>query len=961
MQRLLDQTILHYHVLEILGHGGMGVVYKAEDTRLGRLVALKFLSPFFVSQGGAGNGAVPDSPDREKALERFYREARAASLLSNPHICIVHDVAEHEDQPFIVMEYLEGETLKARLGDDSRPPLLPVEVLGFASQITEGLAAAHAKGIVHRDVKPANIFITTEGQAKILDFGLAKLNRPPPVPPAVTRTQSADPPSAPPKTADLAPNPDQLTRPGASPGTFGYMSPEQVRGEALDGRSDLFSLGLVLQEMSWACQHSRSSAGQLPARTAADAAILEGLERITATCLQRDRAARYQTAVELGRALKRLQLEAQLRQQGSRGTRSRWLAAASAIVLAAALVAAGYYWSTRTRTALSGRHSIVLTEFANHTGDPVFNGTLSQALSVALRQSPFLDLLSDDRVAATLKMMERSPSTPLTPEIGRELCQRAGGEAYVDGSIASLGGQYIVEIKAVACVSGDTLAQAQATASGKENVVEALGRAAAGLRRELGESLASVQKYDVPLGQATTSSLEALEAYSLGRKAYWESGFAAALPFWKHAIELDPSFALVYEDIGLGYSNLGEEELAAENLRKAYELRDRASERERLYIVAQYYELALGDVEKARETYEVWVGTYPQDAIAHGSLAVAYSMLGQYDLALREALEARRLEPQDNTWAANLMNFYLALGRLQDAREVYDQALSQHLDSAYLRSLRYQLAFLEQDSTGMAEQVAWSQGRPGDEDVFLAYAADTQAYHGHLEHARELSHQAVESAKRAGQTETAAEWQAGAALREALFGNLAQARSAAQEALALSRGRDVSAAAALAFALAGDRLRAGEVADSLGRRFPEDTAVKTNYLPAIRGAMALSAREPRKALEILESSRPYELGFPMASAFTLTLYPVYVRGIVYLASRDGSNAADTFQKILDHPGIVISEPVGALAQLGLARARVQAGDSSARQTYNEFFVLWKDADPDIPVLKEARVEYSKLR
>lgn len=739
------------------------------------------------------------------------------------------------------------------------------------------------------------------------------------------------------------------------------MSPEQVRGEPLDGRSDLFSLGLVLQEMSWACQHSRATAPeQSPARMAIDSTLLQGLERITSKCLERDRAARYQTAGELREDLERLLLETHLDLRAAGRKRNRWLVALSAILLAGGLVTAGYYLRMRNTAVLSGRHSVVLAEFSNRTGDPVLNGALDQALNVALRQSPFLNVLSDDKVAATLKLMERPADTPLKPEVARELCQRAGSEAYINGSIASLGDQYLIELKAVGCASGETLAQAQATAAGKEKVVGALGEAAAGLRRQLGESLASVQKYDVPLGQATTSSLEALEAYSLGRKAYWESGFAEALPFWQRAIELDPNFALVYKDLGLAYSNLGENELAAENLRKAYELRDRVSKRERLYILGQYYEIALGDLEKARETYEVWATTYRQDAIAHGSLAVAYSMLGQHGLALREGLEARRLEPQDNTWAANLMNFYMALGRLQDAREVYDQALRQNLDSDYLRSLRYQLAFLEHDPAGMAKQVTWSGGKPGIEDVLLAYESDTEAYHGRLARAREFSRQAVESAGRAGQRETAAGWQAGAALREALFGNLSQARSGAKAALGLSQGRDVSAAAALAFALAGDRLRAGKIADDLGRRFPDDTAVKNSYLPAIRGAIARDARDPHKAIELLEASTPYELGFPTVNYFALNLYPVYERGLAYLASQDGSAAAAEFQKILDHPGIVVNEPIGALALIGLARAPALAGDPGARLAYEGFLALWKDADPDIPVLKQAQAEYGKF-
>ena len=935
---LTGQLVQHYRVLEPVGSGGMGVVYKAEDTRLGRLVALKFLPPEVV----AGIAQEDDTPAGQsphtRALERFHREARAASALNHPNICTVHDIGESDGQPFIVMEYLEGETLKTRLADEQRPPLKPSEVVNLALQIAGGLIAAHAKGIIHRDIKPANIFVTTQGQVKILDFGLAKL------------------PSAPAADGSSGDN-DPLTARGAAVGTFAYMSPEQARSKELDARSDVFSFGLVLYELAEAWQ---SPAGQKELASVGESEIstANGLREVISKALQRDRALRYQSAAEMKADLERLG-----RKPATPTTSlvaKRWVLAAGCVMVVAAIVAAVYYSRSAHKPVLGGKHSVVIGEFSNYTGDPVFDGTLRQVLGVALTQSPFLNVLSEEDVTATLQQMKQPALAPLTPEVVRELCRRTDSEAVINGSIASLGNEYVVELRATNCLSGGPIAQEQATAVGKEKVLGALDKATTGLRRQLGESLQSLRQYGTPIDKATTPSFEALQAFTLGTRAVGEaSGDAGSIPFFRRAIELDPNFASAYEALGVAYTDLGEDQLARDNLRKAYDLRNQVSEPERLQILAHYYDLVTGDLEKAQQTYQLWGSIYPQNPTARGNLGVCYARQGDYDRAIAEMRRALDLKPHDATWLSNLMSFYLALGRLQDAESTYDQAIQQKADSPYLRFLRYQLAFLQHDNAAMAEQVSWSQGKTGVEDVLLAYKSDTQAFYGRLQRARGLSGEAAKSAERAGEKETSVGWQAAASLREALFGNSAQARSGLSRSLTL--GRDVTAAAALALALSGDPW-ASNLTDDLARRFPEDTAVKLSYLPTIRAALAISGKRPQHAVELLQPAIPYELGSPTVNSLMLNLYPAYVRGLAYLASHDGLKAAVEFQKILDHPGIVVNEPIGALAQLQMARARALTNDqAAARAAYQAFLDLWKDADPDVPVLKQARAEYARIK
>ena len=641
--------------------------------------------------------------------------------------------------------------------------------------------------------------------------------------------------------------------------------------------------------------------------------------------------------------------------------RSKKLALGMVAAGAIATLAIGGFLYPRHAHALTDKDTIVIADFTNTTGDTVFDDTLKQALAVVLGQSPFLNILSEDKARQTLRQMTRSPGERLTQDLAREVCQRAGSKAYLAGSIAALGTQYVIGLEALNCSSGDVLAREQMTATGKEQVLPMLGQAAAKLRGEVGESLNSVQKFDVPLEQATTNSLEALKNLALGTKTQGERGAAEAIPFYKRAIELDPNFAVAYASLGGSYHNLGEPSLAAANTRKAYELRERVSEREKFYIESRYYEYVIGDLEKARQSYELWAQTYPRDVVPAGNLNVIFDYLGQYDKGLAQSRESYRLVP-DGLSYSNLVNAYLFLNRLDEARATGEEAQAKSLDSPYLHINLYALSFLQNDAAGMAQQVAWAAGKPGVEDALLAGEADTAAYSGRLAKARGFSRQAMASAERAGEKETAAGYEADAAVREALFGNEAEARQRAAAVLALSTGRDVQYGAALALALAGDAHRAQALADDLGKRFPGDTIVQFNYLPTIRAQFALERNDTSRAIEALQAATPYELGLPGTGSFTPGLYSVYVRGDAYLAGHQGIEAATEFQKILGHRGVVQNESIGALAHLGLARAYVLQRDTGkASAAYQDFLTLWKDGDPDIPILKQAKAEYAKLQ
>jgi len=943
----IGQTISHYHIIEKLGGGGMGVVYKAEDTRLHRAVGLKFLPAEMLHDPAA--------------LERFRREALAASSLNHPNICTIHDIGEHDGQQFIVMEFLDGATLKHRISGKHFPFS---EMLELAIQIADALRAAHAQGIIHRDIKPANLFVTKQSNAKILDFGLAKF-----APVAEGFSVSAMPTA----TEDTL-----LTSPGSTVGTVAYMSPEQARGEELDTRTDLFSFGAVLYEMATGRMAfpGNSAAvihdGILNRTPVSPSQFNHGLppklDEIVGKALEKDRKLRYQNASDIRTDLQRLRRDSEsarmslvTKGQSATGIRKKWKAIVPAIIAVATVAAGGYFYFHRT-PKLTDKDTIVLADFSNTTGDTVFDGTLRQGLSVQLEQSPFLRIISDQQIQQTLRMMSQKPDVKITPEIARDLCQRTGGRAYLSGSIASLGSQYVLGLSAVDCHTGDLLSQEQVQAAREEDVLKALDQAATKLREKVGESFGTVQKYDTPLDQATTPSLEALKAYSLGNKTQRENGDTAAIPFYKRAIELDPKFAKAYASLGASYSNLGETASASENVKKAYELRDRVSEHEKFSIAAFYYTFVTGELEKANETYMLWAQTYPRSPGPHHNLSVNYGYLGQYDKAVAETLESLRLDPGSSDSYGDLVQYYVFLNRLDDARATYQQAMARRLDSASLHFNMYCVAFLQGDAAEMQRQMVWAIGKRGIEDILLSYQSDSEAFSGHLGKAREFSRRAVESARGADEKESAAEWQMNAALREAEFGNATRAREETASAMALVLTRDVQILAGLAKARSRGSGGAQGMADELEKQNPLNTVINGYWLPTMRAAVEINRNDPSKAIELLQTAASTELGNPLPQVNGgVFFYPIYVRAQAYLLLHRGSEAAAEFQKFLAHRGVVGNCPLGALARLGLARAYALQGDTpKAKAAYQDFLTLWKDADPDVPILIAAKAEYAKL-
>ena len=964
-----------YEVRSLIRKGGMGEVYLAQDTQLRRPVAIKVLTSEFTN-------------DSER-LRRFEHESYAASSLNHPNILTIHEIGSHGGLHYIATEFIEGESLRDRL-HHSRMQLR--EVLDVAIQVASALSAAHQAGIVHRDIKPENIMLRRDGYVKVLDFGLAKLT-------------DQDPGQ---QESDDAPTKVMVkTDPGVVLGTSFYMSPEQARGMDVDARTDIWSLGCVIYEMV-----SGRMAFEGPTTSDVISLILHKeplplarygpeipaeLDRIVTKALEKDREERYQVVKDLALDLKKLkrhmEFELDLERtvppeeashaistiSGSTQTTKASTAQtdapavvhttssaeyivsqikthkkASALIAAAVVLAvtAAILFYFKPASALTDKDTILLADFVNTTADTVFDGTLKQGLAVQLAQSPFLNVFPDARVRQTLRLMGRSADDRVTQEVAREICQRQGLKAFLAGSITNLGTSYVITLEAINGQSGDEIAREQVEAASKEQVLKALTQAASKLRQKLGESLSSIQKFDAPL-ELTTSSLEALKAYSLGAEQSTRGKFLEAIPFHKRAVELDPNFAYAYAGLAVQYNNTNQPKLAAEYAEKAFALRDRVSELEKLRISNFYYAFVTGEPDKQIEVLQTYKGTYPRDWRAPLSLSDSYFRTGQFEKAAAEARDGLRLNPNTAVGYLNLGQAFIALNRFADAKEVIEQALHQKLDATDIHSYLYQVAFVGGDSATMQQQLDWARGKP-DEYVALNWQTQTAAFLGQWRRSQDFSRSGVDMATRSDAKEVAAQYAVEAALRGAVFGQCSQTKAAISQAAGLARNNLFLTRGALALALCGDAGQAQSLVEEVTKERPKDTLINSLWVPTIRAAVQINRNNPAEAVKLLEAARGYEAG--------AEFWPQYLRGVAYLKLKSGNEAAAEFQKILDNRGQATLSALYPLAHLGLARAAALTGDlSKSRKAYQDFLALWKDADSDLPVLHEAKQEYEKLK
>jgi len=967
-----------YEIRAKIGAGGMGEVYLAIDTELDRTVAIKILPADLASD--------------TQRLQRFVQEAKAASALNHPHILTIYEIGTTESSRFIATEFIDGDTLRPHIGAGMKL----AEVLEIAIQACSALAAAHAAGIIHRDIKPENIMVRRDGYIKVLDFGLAKLTEP-----KGSTTDTEAPTRAMVNTGA-----------GTVMGTANYMSPEQAKGTHVDERTDLWSLGAVLYEM---VTGHVPFAGETPTETISlilqkEPAPLvryahevpEELERIATKALTKDREERYQTAkdmlIDLRHLKRKLEVDAEIDRTvppelraavstggapGGASTASGAVAATSvasaphgassaeyivseirrhkkgavmvAGVLIVALVVAGFFYFSRKKPALTEKDTVLLADFVNTTGESVFDGTLKQALAVQLGQSPFLNIFPDERVNETLRFMGKPANERITKDVAKEICARQGIKAMIVGSIAGLGSHYVITIEAINAQAGDAIAREQAEADNKEQVLKALGKAASQLREKLGESLSSIKKFDAPIEQATTSSLEALKAFSQGNEQRIVGNQPEAIPFYKRAIELDPNFAMAYARLAVMYQNQFQTELAAQFSQKAYDLRDRVSERERFYISEKYASYVTGDRDEATNVLKAWAQSYPNDYIPHNNLAVNYSLFGQYEDALKESREAVRLSPNNATAQGNYVENFIKLNRFDEARQVLEQTLGQNPERPVYHFYSSQLAFLRGDQETMKRDLDWWEKRPKQTD-FFDFQAATAGFYGQWHKSLDFNHRSIEMMISQDRKENAGQIETYVSFLEAIVGRCQQAREGAARGVALSRDRIGLGNAAMTLAYCNELGQAQSLLDEILRRYPKDTPTIGVLVPMVRAAMEMNRGNGAQAIEILRPAGRFELG--IIAGFWLT----YVRGEVLLREKAGNEAAAAFQKILDHRGIEPMSPLYPLAHLGLARASVLSGDTTrARKEYQDFLAVWKDADADLPVLQQARDEYLKLK